>query len=57
MKAQERETLLQALKARFEAHMHRHTGIPWADVQAQLDAHPVHCSRCTTWRLRAASQT
>ena len=40
MKAQERETLLQALKARFEAHMHRHTGIPWADVQAQLDAHP-----------------
>ena len=40
MKAQERETLLQALKARFEAHMHRHTGIPWADVQARLDAHP-----------------
>ena len=40
MKAQERATLLQALKARFEAHMHRHTGVPWADVQARLDARP-----------------
>ena len=40
MKAQERATLLQTLKTRFEAHMHRHTGITWADVQARLDARP-----------------
>jgi hypothetical protein len=40
MKAQERETLRQALKARFKAHMHRHTGITWADEQARLDARP-----------------
>lgn len=37
MKAKEREELLQALKARFEKNMHRHTGIAWADVQASLE--------------------
>ena len=40
MKAQERETLLQALKARFEKHMHRHHGMAWADVRTRLDAKP-----------------
>lgn len=40
MKAQEREELLQALKARFEKNMHRHQGIAWADVQARLEGNP-----------------
>ena len=40
MKAQEREDLLQALKARFEKNMHRHKGVAWANVQARLEANP-----------------
>ena len=40
MKAQEREKLLQALKARFEKNMHRHKGIAWADVRAKLEGNP-----------------
>ena len=37
MKAQEREELLQVLKARFEKNMHRHAGIAWAEVRARLE--------------------
>jgi Protein of unknown function (DUF4256) len=37
MKSQEREELLQALKARFEKNMHRHAGIAWAAVRARID--------------------
>jgi hypothetical protein len=40
MKAQEREELLQILKARFESNMHRHKGIVWAKVRARLEARP-----------------
>lgn len=40
MKSQERQELLQALKTRFEQHMHRHKGIVWADVQGRLEATP-----------------
>jgi hypothetical protein len=40
MKAQEREDLLQALKARFEKNMHRHKGVAWANVQARLEGNP-----------------
>ena len=40
MKAQERDKLLQALKARFEKNMHRHKGIAWVDVQASLESNP-----------------
>lgn len=40
MKPQERENLLQALKARFEKNMHRHKGTSWADVQARLERNP-----------------
>ena len=40
MKPNEREELLQALKARFEKNMHRHVGIAWADVQARLESRP-----------------
>ena len=37
MKTQEREELLQVLKARFEKYMHRHAGIAWAEVRARLE--------------------
>jgi Protein of unknown function (DUF4256) len=38
MKAEQREQLLGALKARFEKNMHRHKGLEWAKVQARLEA-------------------
>jgi hypothetical protein len=38
MKTQEREKLLQALKARFEKNMHRHEGIAWADVRTKVES-------------------
>jgi hypothetical protein len=34
------EELLRTLKARFEKHMHRHTGFEWPKVQARLEANP-----------------
>jgi len=40
MKAQEREELLQALKARFEENMHRHKGVAWYKVRAKLEGNP-----------------
>ena len=40
MKAQERDELLRALKARFEKNMHRHKGVAWAEVQARLEDNP-----------------
>jgi hypothetical protein len=40
MKAQEREELLQALKARFEKNMHRHKGVAWDKVRARLEGNP-----------------
>ena len=40
MNAQERDELLEALQARFEAHMHRHGGIAWTDVLARLQDNP-----------------
>jgi hypothetical protein len=33
----ERDGLIDVLKARFEANMHRHSGIAWAAVQAKLE--------------------
>ena len=40
MKPQEREEILQALKARFEKRMHRHKGIACAEVRGRLDGNP-----------------
>ncbi len=40
MKPQEREELLQALKARFEKNMQRHSAIAWADVRTRLVGNP-----------------
>ena len=37
MKAQEREELLQVLKARFDKNLHRHVGIAWAEVLSRLE--------------------
>ena len=37
MNRQEREGLLQLLKARFEKNMHRHAGIAWTYVRAKLE--------------------
>lgn len=40
MKANEREDLLKALKARFETNMSRHAGVAWSDVRTRLDGNP-----------------
>src|SRR3954471_9191152 len=40
MKTQEREELLQTLRARFENNMHRHQGIAWDKVRAELEGNP-----------------
>ena len=40
MKAQDREKLIQTLKARFEKSMHRHKGIAWDKVRAALEGNP-----------------
>jgi len=37
---EDRETLLETLKSRFEKHKQRHKGQDWAKVQAKLDADP-----------------
>jgi hypothetical protein len=34
----QREDLLRTLRARFDAHMHRHTGLQWTTVQARLES-------------------
>jgi len=40
MQTMGREELLGVLKARFEKNPNRHRDIPWADVQARLEAAP-----------------
>jgi hypothetical protein len=40
MNTRERDTLLQTLKARFEAHARRHPGVAWPDVRGRLERHP-----------------
>jgi hypothetical protein len=41
MKSTDPQTLITTLKARFETHMERHTGVSWQNVQAKLEASPV----------------
>jgi Protein of unknown function (DUF4256) len=36
----QRDELLAALKARFDANQARHPGLVWAKVQARLEANP-----------------
>ena len=38
--AAQRDSLIQALKARFDLHKERHPGLEWAAVQARLEASP-----------------
>lgn len=40
MNARDRDTLLETLQARFEAHPERHQGLTWATVAARLAANP-----------------
>jgi len=40
LSSQQREELLNTLKARFEKNMHRHQGLEWAKVQAKLEVYP-----------------
>ena len=37
---EQREALLSVVQARFEHNINRHPGLAWAEVQAQLEAHP-----------------
>ncbi|HQA80739.1 MAG TPA: DUF4256 domain-containing protein [Methanoregulaceae archaeon] len=37
---EQQNELLNGVKARFEKHMDRHTGLLWKNVQARLEAHP-----------------
>ncbi|MGM9511419.1 DUF4256 domain-containing protein [Larkinella sp. GY13] len=40
LSSQQREELLEILKARFEKNKNRHAGLEWAKVQARLEANP-----------------
>jgi hypothetical protein len=40
MKAAQRKTLIDGLKARFTAHMHRHANVAWDAVEQRLHDHP-----------------
>ena len=40
LSADQHAELLGALQTRFEKNINRHKGIPWAKVQAKLDANP-----------------
>lgn len=46
------EDFIRLLQARFEAHMHRHAGLAWADIQAKLEA-----SAAKLWSLHEMERT
>lgn len=50
--AEQREELLETLKARFEKNMSRHKGVAWAGVAARLEASPEKL-----WSLREMERT
>ena len=50
--AKQRDGLLETLKARFDAHMHRHAGLEWAIVQARLES-----NRAKLWSLNEMEQS
>ena len=49
---EEREELLETLKARFEKNMNRHKGLDWAKVKAKLEA-----NAAKLWSLRIMETT
>jgi hypothetical protein len=48
MPAKQRDGLLETLKARFDAHMHRHSSLDWTTVQGRLES-----NRAKLWSLDA----
>jgi hypothetical protein len=48
----QRESLLEKLKARFEAHMHRHAGLEWIAVQARVESNSANL-----WSLSEMEQS
>ena len=50
--SKQRDGLLRTLKARFEAHMHRHAGVEWAAVRARLES-----NSATLWSLSEMEQS
>ena len=48
----QRDGLLRALKARFEAHMHRHAGLVWTTVQARIESNSARL-----WSLNELEQS
>lgn len=50
--AKQRDGLLATLKARFEAHMHRHANVHWSAVQARLESNGVKL-----WSLHEMEQS
>lgn len=52
LSAEEKTSLFNTLKTRFEKNMHRHKGLVWADVQARLEAAPEK-----QWSLNAMEST
>lgn len=54
---EERETLVSALKGRFEKHMIRHTGLEWAKVESRLDVHSDKKGHDKLWSLNEMEVT
>src|SRR5215208_4062476 len=50
--AKQRDGLLRTLRARFDAHMHRHAGLEWTSVQARLAL-----SSAQVWSLNEMEQS
>ena len=50
----QRDELLAALQARFDANQGRHLGLAWAKVQARLEAKPDKLS--SLWSLSENSE-
>lgn len=50
--AEQCESLLRTLKARFEAYAHRHAGVEWTIVQARLESRSA-----TLWSLNEMEQS
>ena len=48
----QRDGLLKALKARFEANMHRHAGLEWTAVQARIES-----NSAKLWSLNEMEQS
>ena len=48
----ERDGLLKTLRARFEAHMHRHAGLVWSAVQVRVES-----NRAKLWSLNEMEQS